>query len=221
MPSKKQKTPRAPALSSKTTPSSIRSMTGFAQSHANVQGLSFYLEAKSLNHRYCEVSYRGPRELSGLEPLVVQRVQKEVSRGRIEVTLSLKGHEARSPVKFNVGRAKALCVELENLRKRLGIKGKAELQHLIAFRDSFVDDAPVEVSSDIWPKLQGAFDALLERLQSMRAQEGLSIEKDLALRLGILKKLRVKMIEETDKVQELLHGVAEGVFAHGVKVIKS
>lgn len=206
MPSQKQKSSRTALPSLKPTKSLIRSMTGFAQSKVNVQGMAFYLEAKSLNHRYCEVSYRGPRELAGLEPLVVQLVQKAVSRGRIEVTLSLKGQEIRSPVKFNLGRAKAVCAELESLRKRLGIKGGIELPHLIAFRESFVDETTTEVSSEIWPKLQGAFDELMERLQSMRAREGLSVAKDLSLRLGILKHLRHQMIVETDKIHEALHG---------------
>lgn len=171
-----------------------------------MQGLSFFLEAKSLNHRYCEVSYRGPRELSGLEPMVVQHVQKEISRGRVEVTLSLKSQEARSGLKFNAVRAKSVCAELEGMRKRLGLKGSTELQHLIAFRDHFVEDAPVEVSSDIWPELQSAFDQLIDRLKAMRAHEGLSIQRDLSLRLGILKALRIQMIKETETIQSLLHG---------------
>lgn len=193
-------------LSTTPTKPALRSMTGFAQSKAIVQGLTFFLEAKSLNHRYCEVSYRGPRELTGLEPMVVQHVQKHISRGRVEVNLSLKGQEARSGLKVNVGRAKALFAELEGMRKRLGLKGATELKHLLAFRDQFVEEATVEVSSEIWPKLQPAFDQLMDHLMTMRAQEGKSIQRDLMHRLGILKTLRKQMIVETEAIENHLYG---------------
>ena len=193
-------------LSTTPTKPALRSMTGFAQSKAIVQGLTFFLEAKSLNHRYCEVSYRGPRELTGLEPMVVQHVQKHISRGRVEVNLSLKGQEARSGLKVNVGRAKALFAELEGMRKRLSLKGATELKHLLAFRDQFVEEATVEVSSEIWPKLQPAFDQLMDHLMTMRAQEGKSIQRDLMHRLGILKTLRKQMIVETEAIENHLYG---------------
>jgi uncharacterized protein (TIGR00255 family) len=42
---------------------------------------------RSLNHKFCEVKVRAPRELSTLEPLILKAVKDRLVRGAVDVTL--------------------------------------------------------------------------------------------------------------------------------------
>src|SRR4051812_26791727 len=65
----------------------LSSMTGFGSGRAVVGEEEIAVELKSVNHKFCEVKPRLPRELSPLEPLVVKAVKDRLARGAVEVTI--------------------------------------------------------------------------------------------------------------------------------------
>ena len=65
----------------------IRSMTGYAGVHQDINSGHYHFEIKSLNHRGFDIHYHSSRSLSMLEVPVRELVQKKISRGRIELFL--------------------------------------------------------------------------------------------------------------------------------------
>ena len=45
------------------------------------------MELRSLNHKFCEVKARLPRELAALESAVVKQVKDRLARGSVEVLM--------------------------------------------------------------------------------------------------------------------------------------
>src|SRR5262245_16380716 len=64
-----------------------QSMTGFGSGRATQGGEDISVELKSVNHKFCEVKTRIPRELAAIEPVVVKQIKARLSRGAIDLTV--------------------------------------------------------------------------------------------------------------------------------------
>jgi uncharacterized protein (TIGR00255 family) len=65
-------------------------MTGFAVTSRESSLGRLSLELRSVNHRYLEVSWKGPEELKHLEIPMRDAIQKSVSRGKVECRISFR-----------------------------------------------------------------------------------------------------------------------------------
>jgi uncharacterized protein (TIGR00255 family) len=74
----------------------IRSMTAFAAREANTEWGLLAWELRSVNHRYLELSLRLPDEFRALEPRLRERAAARVSRGKVDVSLRLRGAQVQS-----------------------------------------------------------------------------------------------------------------------------
>src|SRR5699024_10712702 len=69
----------------------IRSMTAFATAEGTSPLGTLVCELRGVNHRYLEVSPRLPEDLRRFEPLLRERVKARVARGKIDVTVRVRG----------------------------------------------------------------------------------------------------------------------------------
>ena len=54
----------------------MHSMTGFGVAQGKVGRYRLVVEARSVNHRFCEVGFRSPGRFAIFEPEVVRRVRE-------------------------------------------------------------------------------------------------------------------------------------------------
>ena len=73
----------------------IRSMTAYASAEATGPAGTLSCELRTVNHRYLELSPRLPDELRGFESQLRERVAAKLSRGKLDLTVRLRGGEAR------------------------------------------------------------------------------------------------------------------------------
>ena len=161
------------------------SMTGFGAASAETGGETVVVELRSVNHRYCDVKARLPRELAFLEPMVVARVKGRLERGACEVSLR---HSGTAPgtgrVRLDLALARDHLARLEELAAALGLEGRPILRDVstaegvITLGDAELDLPRVEALA------AEALDAALEQLVAMRAREGESLTADLEARLA-------------------------------------
>ncbi|HEC16674.1 MAG TPA: YicC family protein [Sedimenticola sp.] len=80
----------------------IHSMTAFArQEHRDDQG-ELVWELRSVNHRYLEAFVRLPEEMRAMEPLVRERLNKRLGRGKIDCSLRFRpAHAAVAALDVN------------------------------------------------------------------------------------------------------------------------
>src|SRR5258708_39851860 len=68
----------------------IRSMTGYARVAGKVEGgRAFTLSLKSVNHRFLDLQFRLPSESDGLEMKLRRALKEKMTRGHVDVTVSL------------------------------------------------------------------------------------------------------------------------------------
>ena len=78
----------------------IRSMTGYGSASGSCEGMKISVELKSVNNRYLDCSVRLPRSLLFAEEAVKAAVQSHISRGKVDVFVSVDS-EARSSPRFS------------------------------------------------------------------------------------------------------------------------
>lgn len=68
----------------------IYSMTGFATSNRELDGISIHLELRSVNSRYLDLSFRIADDLRAAEPTLRELISARLTRGKVECRLSLQ-----------------------------------------------------------------------------------------------------------------------------------
>ena len=72
----------------------IKSMTGYGSAKGSVEGLEISVELKSVNNRFLDCSVRMPRSFLFAEDAVKSAVQKHISRGKVDVFVSMDSSQA-------------------------------------------------------------------------------------------------------------------------------
>ena len=67
----------------------IRSMTGFGRGRYTDDVKTITVEIKAVNHRYCDIYVKMPRRFTFAEEAIKAEVKKQLSRGKIEISVSV------------------------------------------------------------------------------------------------------------------------------------
>ncbi len=165
-----------------------KSMTGFGSGRASVGPEELSVELKAVNHKFCEVKVRTPRELASLEPLAVKQVKDRIARGAIEVTLRRASATLGGDVpKVDLALARHYRAALAEIARATGVPDQPELRD-IALQAGVLrlEEAQVDLES-AGRALTQALEQALDGLTAMRVHEGLAIATDLTTRLAKLR----------------------------------
>ena len=73
----------------------VKSMTGYGRAVETVNGREYTVELRSVNNRYLDCTVKLPRTLSFAEDAVKQAVKATISRGKVDVFISLRTEGAQ------------------------------------------------------------------------------------------------------------------------------
>jgi uncharacterized protein (TIGR00255 family) len=165
----------------------IRSMTGFGSGRGASGAESIDVEVRSVNHKFCEVKVRLPRELAALEVELARAVKERLARGGVEVSVRRSAGAPSSVVpRVDAGLAAEYARAFTELQRSLGLAGGVSLadvlgaEGVVRLEERAPDlDAGRAAATEA---LSGALDAL----GAMRAREGEALARDLSSRLDII-----------------------------------
>ena len=167
----------------------IKSMTGFGRGEVTEDGYQAVVEIRSVNGRFCDISARIPRNLSELEPRIIERVQAQVTRGRINVTVSWNDtQDEYRAFSFNHKLARAYRDRLLDLQQELNVSGEIDIQLIAGMPDVItceVEKADIEFA---WAMISRACDVSLDQLEQMRQAEGTKLSQYLIERIRTLER---------------------------------
>jgi len=171
-------------------------MTGFGRREGETTIGKVAIEARSINHRYCDINIKLPKRLVLFENRIKEIVRSQVSRGRIDVTLRLDSvGEEKIQLNVDLDLAQQYYRVLHELKEKLHLKDEITLGLLAGSKDLITAK---EESVDIEPYWQEVFPILNQSLQSMdemKRLEGKALVKDLQQRLELVGKL-LRMIKQ-------------------------
>ena len=181
----------------------ILSMTGFGRAEASSDGITATVEMRSVNNRFLEVSARMPKELSARENDVKEIIRKSLSRGKVNVTISVErsGELVAGSLEVDEELAVQYKEALNQIRKVAKIKEVVSMAHLLTFKDELIrrgtEDATLEIE---WKVVADAVAACVKDLGDMRRKEGGELAKDMRQRITELNKM-VDKVENISKEQ--------------------
>lgn len=166
---------------------SLFSMTGYGKSESNFHGTPCTVEVRSVNNRFLDIVCKLPKELSYFEPEIKNIIKAKLSRGSLNVVITLGANESSSiPRSYNKELVEAILNIAKNIQETHNIQGEVRLEHLLNQPEifSYKNDSSLEdaFSSHIANELEKALSALIE----MRKIEGENLKKDLLTRLDTL-----------------------------------
>ncbi len=196
----------------------IKSMTGYGRGQAKVDGLSFSVEIKAVNHRYCDINIKSPRLLAPLESEIKKQVSSVLRRGKIDLYIS-QDHTAQLVNKPTIDKqlAKAYLEAFSELKEISGLSGEISLEFLAAQKDVLVLNDVEFARDDLWNCLSRAIVEALNSIQEMRQNEGAATQVDMESRLALLSQSIVLIeqsaalvpVEWQQKLQERLSRLQE------------
>lgn len=152
-------------------------MTGHGRGTAVTGNLRVVAECFSVNRRQCEVALVSSRDLAWLEPRVREEVFKRISRGKVQVSLTVEHPPQSAPVLVDRRRAAEFLREVRALQKELGLAGDISVETVLSAPGVLkTEDAP---QGELWPLVRQALGEALEGLLAMRVREGAHLKKEL------------------------------------------
>lgn len=179
----------------------IKSMTGYGRVETLYDGRNIVVEAKSVNHRFLEISLKMPSILFPLELEFKKKISERFRRGRIDVSIRLEGEGAESAdVNLNVDAARSYFNVLTRLKDEFGITEPITLRDLTSFKDIFAPPAARELDTAFLHQVEKTLQEALSILVGMRQEEGASLFSDMQMRLQSIREMMELIRERAPQV---------------------
>lgn len=175
----------------------IKSMTGFGRAEMTFDDLyEVKIQIKSVNHRYADYTIKTPRIYSFLEENIRAKLSQNISRGKIEVYVSInKINDDSKEVKINLPLAESYINNLREL-SGFGVKDDISMSSMCSLSDIFEVQYKEIDEEAILNMINTALDAALEDFLNMRINEGSRLNNSILEHLNILS-------SEVEKVEKL------------------
>ena len=168
----------------------IKSMTGYGRAVEMVNGREFTVEIRSVNNRYLDCTVKLPRSLSFAEDAVKQAVKQSVSRGKVDVFITVRsegGLEAK--VNLNTAMVEGYLAAMNQMAEAYGISNDISVSVLARMSDVFSIEKPEVDEEQLKADLLAVVDKALEGYDNMRRTEGAALDADLRSRGGTIENL--------------------------------
>ena len=178
----------------------VKSMTGYGRARQMRSGRDITVEVRSVNNRYLDCTVKMPRAYIFAEDAIKSRVQKAVSRGKVDVFITIDATGAdETVVTVNEALARGYYDALMRLKDTFGLEGRVTPDMLAKFPDVLTVTKAEEdvdaIAADICAVLEDALAAYNE----MRAVEGAKLAEDVGGRAAVIEETvdKVAVDEET------------------------
>lgn len=169
------------------------SMTGYGRASASTAEGEFTVEIRSVNHRYLDLSFRMPRELSGIEDQARALITSRLGRGKVDVYVAVDRRGSARGASIDLELARWYAQQLRAAARELNIESDVSLDTILRMPDVVAASEPAADADELWQALKGAFAEALEGLERMRSAEGERLILDIRGRLDRMEQALEKL----------------------------
>ena len=162
----------------------LKSMTGYGRGTSTGATFAVTVELRSVNNRNLDVHWRAPQELLPLEIPLKKRVQSAVTRGRIDVSISISQSDE---VKYELNRPliRGYLEAMRAIQTEFGLAGQVDLGSIVRIPGALQTSS---TNGTLSPAVTEAVDAALldalNALIAMRSVEGQELQNELTTRIS-------------------------------------
>jgi len=160
----------------------IKGMTGFGTAPFSVGKVKGIIEVKSVNHRFLDMAVYLPVGFGSVENKVREMVSKELSRGRVTVSVKITDKPGNN-VSFNEDMIEEYLRHARSIEKKYKLVNNLTLADLIGM-PGVVDAREVFVeAAALWPSVEKGLVKCIKGLRVLREREGKSLAMDVGDKL--------------------------------------
>ena len=176
----------------------VKSMTGYGRARQTLHGRDITVEVRSVNNRYLDCTVKVPRTYIFAEDSVKSRVQKAVSRGKVDVFITIDATAAdETVVAVNEPLARGYYEALTKIRDMFSLEGELTAAVLAKFPDVLTVTKAEEDLESVAGDICAVLDEALEAYNAMRAVEGVKLCEDIAGRVTTIETVVGKVEERS------------------------
>lgn len=160
-------------------------MTGFGKSEALVLTKKLTVEIRTLNSKNIDLNFRVPHIFRELEPQLRGLLNKGLSRGKIDVSVSIEGNSGTNTTQINKEVIDDYIAQLQGIHQ-------GETTELLKMAIRLPDALKTEkedLKEEEKEALLTVFSSALKRVNDYRENEGAALGKDFVIRLEVIKNL--------------------------------
>src|SRR2546423_2234924 len=160
----------------------MKSMTGFGRGAAAGEKFGVTVELKTVNNRFLDMHLRLGVEMASLEALVRRRIQEQLSRGRVDVSISL---DRADEVSYEINRplVAGFIAAMRALQQEFALPGEPDLNVLARLPGAMQPVRNGNLTDEMIAAVGRALDQALAELNRMREQEGAALAAEMHARL--------------------------------------
>ena len=161
----------------------IKSMTGYGRAVETVNGREFTVELRSVNNRYLDCTVKMPRSLPFAEEAVKQAVKAAVSRGKVDVYISVKSETADdTKITLNTAVLEGYLAAMRQMVTDFGVKDDISVSAVSRLPEVFSVEKPEVDEEQLKADLLSVVAKALAGYNAMRETEGKALDADLRSR---------------------------------------
>ena len=161
----------------------VKSMTGYGRAVETVNGREFTVELRSVNNRYLDCNVKLPRMLSFAEDAVKQTVKNTISRGKVDVFITVHAEGAADvKVTLNTAMVEGYLSAMRQMVETYGVQDDISVSAVSRMPDVFMVEKPEVDEEQLLADLMCVVTKALDSYDAMRAAEGKALENDLRSR---------------------------------------
>lgn len=165
----------------------ILSMTGYGKGMVESGNYTVEAEIKSLNSRYFELSVRLPKAIAYKEFEIREKIKKRINRGKVFVSITMNFDPSQiGKILVNKESLKDTVAIIKEIKKQAKLKDKVTLERILSLKDLFLKSEE-NGSEENFESIEKALFMAIDDFEKMKKQEGKELEKDLRLRLNLIK----------------------------------
>lgn len=189
----------------------LKSMTGYGRGSATSERFAVTIDLKTVNNRFLDVHARLPPELSTHEAALRSALAAKLSRGRVDVTLTID--RANAPVVYELNRAliAGYLTALREMQTEFEITGEPDINIIARLPNVIQPAREVDngASAELEKVLLSALDDALRALDEMRTREGASLATAMSAHLANIERnlpiIEINAAGITDALRAKLH----------------
>ena len=161
----------------------IKSMTGYGRAVETVNGREFTVELRSVNNRYLDCSVKLPRSVSFAEEAVKQAVKASVSRGKVDVFITIKSENSDdTKISLNASVLEGYLSAMRQMVADFGVRDDISVSTVSRLPEVFTVEKPEVDEEQLKADLMGVVEKALAGYDAMRVAEGKALDADLRSR---------------------------------------
>ncbi len=193
----------------------IKSMTGYGRARETVNKRDITVELRSVNNRYLDCTVKLPRVFLFAEDAIKSMVQKSVSRGKVDVFVTIDATGAdESVVSVNESLARGYLTAIRAMGETFGLSQEISARELARMPEVLCVTKAEEDLESVAADICSVLEKALAAYQRMRETEGAKLAADIEGRLQTIETLTAAVEERSPQTvaeyrEKLLNRMAE------------